>query len=239
MNQQINLLNPALLKQKVLVDVVSIALAAAVLSGVMLAYYAYTYQQSLLLNTQRNQAAIALSAIEVQLKQIALLHQPKVLNQALLDQIMQLERQEIMQQKVLYVVKQSSASAGKSYAAIMRAFARQSLDGLWLTGFSMESQTQALSISGRSLQPELVPEYIARLGDEPALQGKSFAALSMSSASARAAATSNVASAALAAATALPSPQKPYIEFVLKSNDDKPPTRLNSSKSFSKQGVQP
>lgn len=245
MKQQINLLNPALLKKTVLINMMNIALCAAVLLGLMLSYYAYAYQQSVQLNTQRNQAQIALVAMQDKLKTITRLHQPKVLNQALLDEIMRFERQEVMQQKVLHVVSESSATAENSYAAIMLAFAKQSLEGLWLTGFSIESHNEAISISGRSLQPELVPEYIARLGDEPALKGQSFAALSMNLATEAAASNSNLTpvglmpAAANSPATAAPPQQKAYIEFILKSNDDKSPANMATGKNLNKPGAQP
>ena len=68
-----------------------------------------------------------------------------------------------MQQQILQTVNQSSATPEKGYAAFMRAFAKQSLDGLWLTSFSFDSSTEKLNINGRTLQADLVPEYISTL----------------------------------------------------------------------------
>ena len=62
---------------------------------------------------------------------------------------------------------------------IMRALARQSLAGLWLTGFSVGKGGEEMEISGRALQPELVPSYIHRLTQERALHGRAFDSLSM------------------------------------------------------------
>lgn len=237
MIQQINLLNPALLKQKSFVNVMNIALSSVVLLGFMLAYYAYIYQQSRLLSTQRNQITVELSSMQAQLTQLAALRRARVSNQVLHDKVVQLERQEVMQQKVLHLLDQSSAKDQKSYAAIMRAFARQSLKGLWLTGFSIESQANALSISGRSLLAEIVPEYIERLGDEPSLQGKSFATLSMFLTSEHAVSNSELASTVIApesskqsAGTTQPQ-QKKYIAFVLKSHNERSLENIKPSKT--------
>lgn len=179
MSQQINLLNPALIKQKDFLNTNNIAIMLGLLLVLMLGYYSYAQKQLSLITIQRSQVAEALSATQAQLKQTTLLHQPHELNKALLDQIMQLEQKETMQQQVLQTVSQNSATPEKGYAALMRAFAKQSLDGLWLTSFSIDSNADKLNISGRTLQADFVPAYISRLGNEPALKGKSFAALNM------------------------------------------------------------
>jgi hypothetical protein len=57
----------------------------------------------------------------------------------------------------------------------MRAFARQNLSGVWLTGFTIGADGGEMTISGRALNPDLVPAYIARLNKEPLLQGRKFA----------------------------------------------------------------
>ena len=54
----------------------------------------------------------------------------------------------------------------------MSAFARQSINGLWITGLVLDNQQVALR--GRALNPDLIPAYVTRLNKEPALQGRSF-----------------------------------------------------------------
>ncbi len=241
MSQQINLLNPALIKQKDLLNPNNIAITLGLLTILMLVYYGTAQKQLSLLTAQRSQVANELAATQAQLKQTALLHAPHELNKALVEQVAQLEQKEKMQQQVLQTVSLSSATPEKGYAALIRAFAKQSLDGLWLTNFSIDSNTDQLNISGRALQADLVPEYISRLGNEPALQGKLFSALNMSQPKADALAikkTSALATtiapitplaadalvknnkAALTANTGVPA-EAPYIEFTLQSIDDK------------------
>lgn len=232
MSQQINLLNPALIKQKDFLNPNNIVMTLGVLSVLMLGYYGYAQKQLSLLGTQRTQVAEALSATQAQLKQKALLHTPRAPDKTLLEQITQLEQKEIMQQQILRTVDQSSATPEKGYAALMRAFARQSLDGLWLTSFSFDSQTERLNISGRTLQAALVPEYIAHLGNEPALKGKLFSALNMHLPKADAASsnpatpmatqvsTANNGTSAAPASAARQALEPQYIEFALQSTDE-------------------
>ena len=61
----------------------------------------------------------------------------------------------------------------------MRAFSRQVVQGLWLTGFKLTGDAAQISLSGGVLDPELLPIYIQRLGKEPAMRGKSFSTLQM------------------------------------------------------------
>jgi hypothetical protein len=66
----------------------------------------------------------------------------------------------------------------KGFAQYLNAFSRQSIDGIWLTGFSITGGGD-IEISGRTLRPDLVPVYIQRLTEEEVLAGRSFARLEM------------------------------------------------------------
>ena len=61
------------------------------------------------------------------------------------------------------------------FAARLEALARQSVDGLWLTGMVLRQDDVVLK--GRALQPQLIPVYVQRLDREPSLQGRAFRAL--------------------------------------------------------------
>lgn len=245
MSQQINLLNPSLIKQKDFFNPNTIVITLGILLALMLGYYSYAQKQLSLLTSQRSQIAQEVTAAQATLQQTALLHTSHEINKGLIEQIAQLEQKQAMQQQILHTVNQSSATPEKGYAAMMRAFAKQSLDGLWLTSFSISSTSEQLNISGRTLQGDLVPEYISRLGHEPALKGKLFSALNMSlpktsgttnptpTAALPATSSSNLTTSitkndvsvtpASASATIAPTQNNVanYIEFTLQSTDDK------------------
>ena len=65
------------------------------------------------------------------------------------------------------------------FAEYLRGLARQIPDGIWLTGFSIEAGGQEMEIRGRMLNASALPDYIRRLGGEPAFRGRSFAALTL------------------------------------------------------------
>jgi hypothetical protein len=66
----------------------------------------------------------------------------------------------------------------RGFSEYLRAFSRQSLNGLWLTGFTISGAGE-LEIRGRVLSPDLVPSFIQRLNREQVLAGRSFARLEM------------------------------------------------------------
>jgi hypothetical protein len=65
------------------------------------------------------------------------------------------------------------------FAEYMRAFSRQSLEGLWLTGFTITGGDE-IELRGRVVRPDLVPSYLQRLNREEVLAGRSFARFEMS-----------------------------------------------------------
>lgn len=226
MSQQINLLNTALIKQKDFLNPTNIVLTLGLMCVLMLGYYAYVENELSTLKIARSQAAEKLLNMDAELKHAALMHTPRAPDKALLDEIIQLEQKEKMQQQILQTVKQSRANPEKGYAALMRAFAKQSIDGLWLTSFDYDSKSEKLSITGRTLQADLVPVYISNLGVEPALKGKSFSALSMYLPKVTeiktAALQTNTSADSSPAISNTPQPEAPkYIEFDLKSTTEK------------------
>jgi Tfp pilus assembly protein PilN len=184
MSQQINLLNPALIKKTDLLKPNNIALLLGVLLLALLAYYVfakYALEKTILM---RSQTAERLTKTQTQVNNLIAERNTHVSNQVLLNRIKELEQKEIMQQAILKAVSQNSATPSHSYAALLRAFSKQSIDGLWITGLSIDQDAEALSISGRTLNADLLPTFIARLRAEPALKGKSFTQLTMQAAAA-------------------------------------------------------
>src|SRR5262249_12611543 len=66
----------------------------------------------------------------------------------------------------------------QGFAEYLRAFSRQSQNGLWLTGLTIGGSGE-IDIRGRTLSADLVPGYIQRLNREKVLAGRSFARLEM------------------------------------------------------------
>lgn len=179
MAQQINLYDPSLERQRdwlALGNVVAVALLLAVAVGLLGAW------------ARQDLPALAAQAAanDAQLKslrdQITTLGQqaasrkadPRVEQELGATRLLLAARTE-----VLAVLKQRLGPDADSFADYLRGFARQSVAGLWLTGFSFDAASGGMEIRGRTTDPALLPEYIRRLNKEQAFQGRAFAALKL------------------------------------------------------------
>lgn len=81
-------------------------------------------------------------------------------------------RQEIME-----TLKSGTIGNTDGFSEFMRAFSRQSVNGLWMTGFDLARGGNEIAIQGRTLTADLVATYINQLNREKSLQGMQFSAL--------------------------------------------------------------
>ena len=92
----------------------------------------------------------------------------------------------------------------EGYSSVLRALARLSVDGVWLTRVRLSDERGEASIAGRATRPELVPPYLERLRREERLRGQDFSTL-------------EITRPAPAQASAAPATQARFVEFVLSS----------------------
>jgi hypothetical protein len=179
MSQQINLFNPIFLKQKKTFSAVTMLDALALLLVGVAAFYAYASIESLNLDRQSVVTAGQYNQSRMRLLETSARYAPKKIDAGLEAEVNNLQAQLNARKTALDNLGIGLLANDASYAEYMRALARQSLAGLWLTGFKVGSGGAEIEIIGRALQPELVPFYIRRLSQERAMKGRAFDSLSM------------------------------------------------------------
>ncbi|ROH87218.1 hypothetical protein ED236_05995 [Pseudomethylobacillus aquaticus] len=179
MSQQINLLNPALATPRELLTAERMLLMLLLAMVLMLVHYAFARQQLQEMAQQRKVAAETLVQLQEQLRATAARYTPRQPSIALQQEVASITQQLEARQQMLQAIEQDAVSGANAFSGLLRAFARQDTEGLWLTNISMDTSRDALRIAGKALRPELLPEYIDKLSREPLLQGRSFAALRM------------------------------------------------------------
>jgi hypothetical protein len=108
-------------------------------------------------------------------------------------------------QQALAVLRSGAAGDAGGFARRLEALAHRHIDGLWLDHIVLVGGAGIASLSGRTLDPDLVPVYLQALTAESALAGTRFEAFGIESAPAL---TTDIEAAAVAdPATA--KPQKP------------------------------
>ncbi len=65
-------------------------------------------------------------------------------------------------------------------SSYMTAFARQHVQGMWLTKITVSNGGRNLGLQGKTLTSELLPQYLTRLAGEDVLNGLSFNVLNLS-----------------------------------------------------------
>ena len=80
-------------------------------------------------------------------------------------------------ERILATLASGALGNGEGYSEFLRALSRRSGKGVWLTGFSVAQGGGSISLSGRALEAERIPAYLAGLNGEKIFQGRGFAAL--------------------------------------------------------------
>lgn len=179
MSQNINLFSPAFRKQR---QLLTLATVAQCLGLTLVAFFGYHYY----LQQQVNGLAAELGSSEALLKSQRS-HVEKIQGRAgaakpdvqLDADIARYENELKLARESVDALKGGAFGNQRGFAEYLRAFSRQSVNGLWLTGFTIVGGGE-VEIRGRVLSPDLVPSYIQRLNQEKVLTGVSFARLEMS-----------------------------------------------------------
>lgn len=179
MSQQINLFNPLFLKQKKTFSAVNMLDTLAVLLVGVALFYGYASIETLNLDRQSVETARQYNQSTARLADVSARYAPKKADARLEAEVNALQVQLNARKAMLDDLGVGLLTKSASYAEYMRALARQSIPGLWLTGFSVGKGGEEMQIDGRALQPELVPAFIHRLNQERAMHGRSFDSLSM------------------------------------------------------------
>ncbi|HYL88136.1 MAG TPA: PilN domain-containing protein [Burkholderiales bacterium] len=175
MSEQINLYSPLFRKEE---KVFAARAMTQALGGVLVAFialYGYARYQVGVLSHETRESE---SQVQASLERAKKLSPVARADEKELDaRIAELEPR--VQAAEALLGTSTSATAGYTYVQALRALASQRLDGVWLTSIALSGDTGELSLIGKALRPELVPEYIDRLTREPALRGRQFATLSI------------------------------------------------------------
>jgi len=143
------------------------------------AFYGYAAHQVKLLARQSEETSKRYTAEQLRLTRYTAEFSPQQSSQLLEEELKNAEAKAAAQRELIETLKSGVIGNTTGYSEYMRAFARQAVPGLWLTGFNITGDAAQMSINGAVLSPELVPAYIQRLSSEKVMRGKIFASLQM------------------------------------------------------------
>lgn len=179
MSAQINLYHPRFLKQRDLLTLGNLALAAAALYAVLALGAGWAWQTAA---TRKEAAAVAEVQLNSVKEQVAAATTAAAVRKPSPQVLAELDNAEGMLRRrgeIARLLESGAIGSTGGFAEYLRGFARQVPQGLWLTGFTIGAGGNDMEIRGSLLNPAALPDYIRRLGTEKAFQGRSFAALTM------------------------------------------------------------
>ena len=179
MSQQINLFNEISLKTGKAFSMLYIVQGLVAILFCAVLFYAYTSYQTSELEQQFKATGKSLSSEQARLAGLVADSSRQRSGLTIEQELKKVEAEADSQREIIKALKSGVIGNTKGYSEYMQAFARQTINGLWLTGFSIEGDATQMSISGATLTPELVPGYILRLNNEKVMRGKTFASLQM------------------------------------------------------------
>lgn len=90
------------------------------------------------------------------------------------------EQQEVVAlEQIAGRLTAGALSRADSFTAPLRALARSSTDGVWLTGIKIDNNQGALTLEGRAIEPQRVPALIDALRKEKEFAGLAFSAIEL------------------------------------------------------------
>ncbi len=172
MSQQINLFNPAFQPQKKILSANAMAavLGVFVLCAVVTGVYGKVRVARLEAEVARGEQQV--QAAQKRLEAATAEFAPRTKDGRLEAELAAAQAEHDALRRVADVIQRGDLGNIEGYAEYFRALARQSVDGLWLTGVTITGAGTEIGVRGRALDPALVPGYLARLRNERVLQGK-------------------------------------------------------------------
>jgi hypothetical protein len=175
--QQINLYNPAFEAQRSLLSfrgvitgwIVVVLLVAAIAS----------FQAVRLRSIELEEAGLArqVAAAQADTQRLGKAMASRSRDPRIIEEVTRLEAEVRGRQEVMDVLGAGGLGDTRGFSDHLTAFARQSFEGVWLTGLNIATAGRDVSVEGRALQASYVPGYLKRLNGESAMQGHPFSEL--------------------------------------------------------------
>jgi hypothetical protein len=177
MPQQINLYNPAFEAQRAPISLKGAVAGWVVIAALVAIFAGYQMIGLRSVEQQERELARQMAAAQADAQRLggemaSRRHDPRIT-----EEVARLEGEVKGRQEVMNILHSGGLGDTHGFSDHLKAFARQSFEGVWLTGLSIAMAGRDVSIEGRALQAAYVPSYLRRLNGENAMQGHPFSEL--------------------------------------------------------------
>jgi len=205
-SQQINLYSPLFRKQAKVFSAATMLQGLGLIVAVAGVLFYVISLQSSLLEIRAADSGRQLKGELERLKAYGARESPAERAKALAERKKALEASLAGQTQALAAFDAGTLGRTEGYSDLLRALARISMEGVWLTRVQFAEGSGELSLTGRATRAELLPAYLERLRSDDALRGQAFSRLEVTR------------PAPPPPAPGAP-PVAPFVEFVLSSGE--------------------
>jgi Tfp pilus assembly protein PilN len=179
-SQQINLFNPLFVKRVKYFSVLTMLQSLAFLIVGLAAFYGYSLEQEAALERQTADSLRESAFQKERLARLSAGYSPGASQKQAEEELRATESAIAAREALLRKIQSGTLEKTAGYSEYLRALARQIVNGVWITGVTIEEGSQNLTLTGKALQADLVPVFIGKLGAESALRGRTFDSLVIS-----------------------------------------------------------
>ena len=177
MSQQINLYLPALRRRRDPWSLANVTLVAGIVLTLIVSTGVWARLSAAKLEAEARRLEPQSKTMQEQLTELSRLASASKPDPKLQQAFDTVQARLSARQEMLSLLAQGLGPQATGFSEYLRGFARQTPQGLWLVGFSVQGDGSGMQIKGRTLDPALIPEYIKRLNSEKIFQGRSFSSL--------------------------------------------------------------
>ena len=174
MTQQINLYQPIFRKEEKKFSTVAMLQAIGIVAVGVVAMYVFTWWQTESLKSELKRVEQSHAAASKRMADVADKFGKSMADTSLDTEITRLERDLVVKQRMQGILQRGIFSNTHGFSDYFVSFARQSVPGVWITGFDITGAADQMMLAGRSTNPELVPRYMQKLSAEKTLSGIVF-----------------------------------------------------------------
>lgn len=172
MSQQINLYNPLFLRQEKHFSARTMMQALGVIAIGVVALYGHAMLESREAERNAQRYREQLAAQRGQLVKLTAQLAAQGKSKALENEVARFEADLKARTATLEALNTGELGNTAGFSSYLAAFGRQSLPGVWLTGFTIADSGNELAVNGRAVSADLVPDYIAALNKEAVMRGR-------------------------------------------------------------------
>ena len=177
MPQQINLYNPAFETQRALLSFKGAVAGWTLIAALVVLIAGYQMLSLRTLEHQERELARQVPAAQAEAQRLGGAMATRRRDSRITEEVTRLEVEVKGRQEVMSMLRSGGLGDTRGFSDHLKAFARQSFEGVWLTGLRIATGGRDVSIEGRALQAAYVPSYLKRLNGESAMQGHPFSEL--------------------------------------------------------------